>query len=107
MHAKYIVSDNQYVFIGSANIDPRSENLNTEIGLVIQSEPLSKQIIHFFNNAVSLENSYQLKLNREGDIRWISQENGVNQQFNQEPKAGIWKRVIVLLIGLLPVEHLL
>jgi phosphatidylserine/phosphatidylglycerophosphate/cardiolipin synthase-like enzyme len=35
LHAKSMVVDDEIAFIGSYNLDPRSENLNTEVGLVI------------------------------------------------------------------------
>ena len=35
IHAKSFVMDDRYTFIGSYNLDPRSANLNTEIGLLI------------------------------------------------------------------------
>ncbi|MCI5207417.1 MAG: phospholipase D family protein [Candidatus Electrothrix sp. ATG2] len=38
MHAKSLVIDDQITFIGSYNLDARSENLNTEAGLVVQDK---------------------------------------------------------------------
>ena len=35
IHAKTLVVDDRVVFIGTYNLDPRSENLNTEVGVVI------------------------------------------------------------------------
>jgi len=35
LHAKSVVIDDEISFIGSYNLDPRSENLNTEVGLVV------------------------------------------------------------------------
>ena len=35
LHAKTVVVDSRAVFIGTYNLDPRSENLNTEVGVVI------------------------------------------------------------------------
>ena len=35
LHAKTLVVDEQVVYIGTYNLDPRSENLNTEVGVVI------------------------------------------------------------------------
>lgn len=36
LHAKSFVIDNEITFIGSYNLDPRSENVNTEVGLVVR-----------------------------------------------------------------------
>ncbi|MCI5140942.1 MAG: phospholipase D family protein, partial [Candidatus Electrothrix sp. ATG1] len=38
MHAKSLVIDDEITFIGSYNLDARSENLNTEAGLVVQDK---------------------------------------------------------------------
>ncbi len=38
LHAKSLVIDDEITFIGSYNLDPRSENLNTEAGLVVQDK---------------------------------------------------------------------
>ena len=107
LHAKYIISDREYLFIGSANIDPRSENLNTEIGIVIKSKVLAKQAIEIFNTATSTGNSYQLMLKENKQLIWKSQLSGVIKHYRTEPRASWWKRVIVTLITLLPVESLL
>jgi len=36
LHAKSFVIDDEMAFIGSYNLDPRSENLNTEVGLIVR-----------------------------------------------------------------------
>ena len=41
LHAKTFVVDEQRVFVGSFNFDPRSKHLNTELGLVIDSPELA------------------------------------------------------------------
>ncbi|MCI5222208.1 MAG: phospholipase D family protein [Candidatus Electrothrix sp. AR4] len=38
LHAKSLVIDDEITFIGSYNLDSRSENLNTEAGLVVQDK---------------------------------------------------------------------
>jgi putative cardiolipin synthase len=35
LHAKSMVVDGRVAYIGTYNLDPRSENLNTEVGVVI------------------------------------------------------------------------
>jgi cardiolipin synthase C len=37
LHAKTMVVDGEVVYIGTYNLDPRSENLNTEVGVVIHN----------------------------------------------------------------------
>jgi len=44
LHAKTMVVDSKLVFIGTFNLDPRSENLNTEVGVVIYNEKVARAV---------------------------------------------------------------
>lgn len=46
-HAKFMVVDRKLVFIGSYNLDPRSRNINSEVGLIFagKSDKLAKEIV--------------------------------------------------------------
>ncbi len=44
IHAKSFVVDDRVAFIGSFNLDPRSENLNTEAGLVIEDPAVAAEL---------------------------------------------------------------
>ncbi|MDQ3187655.1 MAG: phospholipase D family protein [Pseudomonadota bacterium] len=44
LHAKTMVIDAKTVYIGTFNFDPRSENLNTEVGAVIHDEALARAV---------------------------------------------------------------
>jgi len=44
LHAKTMVVDSAIVFIGTFNVDPRSENLNTEVGVIVHSEKLARAV---------------------------------------------------------------
>ncbi|WP_280175595.1 phospholipase D-like domain-containing protein [Bathymodiolus platifrons methanotrophic gill symbiont] len=41
LHTKVIVVDRNTTFIGSFNLDPRSVDINTEVGLLIDSPELA------------------------------------------------------------------
>ena len=41
IHAKSLVIDDRVAYIGTYNLDPRSENLNTEVGLLIEDEAVA------------------------------------------------------------------
>jgi putative cardiolipin synthase len=108
LHAKYMVLDQRYVFIGSANLDPRSENLNTEIGIMVDSEELAKQTTQLFERATSAENCYKLSLDKEKDgIIWQTLNNGKKAQYRHDPGASLFKKIAVFLWSLLPIEKLL
>jgi putative cardiolipin synthase len=44
LHAKTLVVDGKVAFIGTFNLDPRSENLNTEVGVIIHDESLARAV---------------------------------------------------------------
>lgn len=44
LHAKTLVIDSKTVYIGTFNLDPRSENLNTEAGAIIYDEALARAV---------------------------------------------------------------
>ncbi len=44
LHAKTLVIDGKTVYIGTFNFDPRSQNLNTEVGVIIHDEALARAV---------------------------------------------------------------
>jgi putative cardiolipin synthase len=44
LHAKTMVVDSKIVYIGTFNVDPRSENLNTEVGVIAHHEGLARTV---------------------------------------------------------------
>ena len=53
LHAKSLVFDRQTVFIGSFNLDPRSTTLNTEIGVMIDSPEIARQVGELMDEGVT------------------------------------------------------
>ncbi len=108
LHAKYMVVDKRYVFVGSANIDPRSRNLNTEIGIMVDSEKLARQAGELFSKTIAPENSYQISFDKSGkNINWRTQENGSETCYTDEPETGFIRKLSVYILSLLPIESLL
>jgi putative cardiolipin synthase len=105
LHTKAIVFDRESVFIGSFNLDPRSASINTEAGLYVESAELAEQVIAYMDEGVLPENSYQVLLDDEGDLVWMTETDGVDVKFHKDPETGFWNRFVSGLIELLPVEH--
>ncbi len=112
LHAKAFVIDRRMTFIGSMNIDPRSELLNTEIGVLVESPELSRELALFFNEAVDPDSSYQVHLappDKHGNrkLYWTGEPDGEPVIFKTDPKASIWRRVKTTFLRLFPIEGLL
>jgi putative cardiolipin synthase len=61
LHAKTLVVDQSIVFIGTYNLDPRSENLNTEVGVVIYDPDQATFVRNSILTDVAIENSWNAK----------------------------------------------
>lgn len=106
LHAKTFAVDGERVFIGSFNFDPRSANYNTEMGFVISSPALARQIDQTFDEEVP-ELAYRLGLNEAGEVIWEKRENGEVKRYTTEPGTSSWRRGWVKFLSWLPIEGLL
>lgn len=58
LHAKSLVVDDRIAFVGSYNLDPRSENLNTEVGLLIEDDAFAQTLRGEIERDMRAENSW-------------------------------------------------
>jgi putative cardiolipin synthase len=103
LHAKGFTIDDERLFIGSFNWDPRSVHINTEMGILIDSPELASQV----STAVKAwlpEASYRVTLNDNGGLRWSVLEDGERVEYTREPKASVWRRLGANLLRLLPIR---
>ncbi|MEO5625268.1 MAG: phospholipase D family protein [Dokdonella sp.] len=114
LHAKAMVIDHHQVFIGSMNFDPRSRDLNTEMGVIVDSPALATAIERFFASAAAPENSFHVMLDpdskrspRNAPLRWAAVNDGKPVVFDSEPECSLIKRLRVDVMRLLPLESLL
>ncbi|MBW2242082.1 MAG: phospholipase D family protein [Deltaproteobacteria bacterium] len=104
LHAKTFLFDREIVFIGSANLDPRSIDLNTEMGLVVHSPELAEEQRAAFERITSPEFSWYLRLDDDGELLWEGSDGGESQTLHQEPGTSWWQRFKVSLLSLLPIQ---
>lgn len=106
LHAKIMVFDDDRVFIGSPNFDPRSYNLNTEVAVLIESEALAEQSLDWFE-ANKTEVAWQLTLD-DGSLAWVNHTNGTPEMRNDgEPEAGRFRRFGSRFWSIMPIEWML
>ena len=104
LHTKAVVFDRKDVFIGSLNLDPRSLDINTEAGLYVESPELAAQVIAYMDEGVATENSYRVLLDEEGDLVWVTEDNGREIRYDKDPDSSLGQRFTAGFIRLLPVE---
>lgn len=90
LHAKSFVVDGQSLYIGTFNLDPRSANLNTEVGVLVRNQNLSRQVEKSILLDIHPDNSWQATLGENPD------------------KHASWrKRLRVMWLSLLPLTAVL
>ena len=106
LHAKTFAVDGERVFVGSFNFDPRSANLNTELGFVIDSPPLARAVHQAFDSSIPA-NAYEVRLDDRDRLYWIERLGGSQIRYDQEPNTGLLKRSGIWFLSILPIEWLL
>jgi putative cardiolipin synthase len=100
LHAKALVIDSDKVFIGSANLDPRSLRINTEMGFLIESEELNAEVRKAVSPDFSKTNSWQLEFDEQGEVVWVSHDVTLKEQ----PAASMLQRIEDWFFSHLPIE---
>jgi putative cardiolipin synthase len=106
LHAKTFAVDRKRIFVGSFNLDPRSLDLNTEMGLVIDSPTLAAELDTRLTQTMPAQ-AYEVRLEPDGKLVWLEQTNEGEVRHEQEPGAGFWKLAGVHILSWLPIDWLL
>ena len=103
LHTKAIVVDGSRGFVGSFNLDPRSAQLNTEMGVLFSDATLAGQLRALFRRSASPQASYRLYL-EGGTLRWADEAGAGGRTWARDPEAGFWRRALVVVARWLPIE---
>ena len=99
LHSKTLIIDRDNVFIGSANLDPRSLRINTEMGLLIRSAELNAALRAVVTPDFSPANAWELRLDGS-DVVWVSDRVTLTNQ----PAASTMQRIEDWFFAHLPLE---
>jgi phosphatidylserine/phosphatidylglycerophosphate/cardiolipin synthase-like enzyme len=107
LHAKALVIDQRTVFIGSMNMDARSARTNSELGLVMRSADIARQVTSLLDD-ISADGSYKLQLVDHSDrIEWSSGEAGSEKTWYTDPETTRLQRFVLKLVAPFAPEELL
>ncbi|MEN8132979.1 MAG: phospholipase D family protein [Pseudomonadota bacterium] len=105
LHTKAIMVDRQYLFIGSLNLDPRSIDINTEMGVLVDSAEMSGRIAEPFMEKLP-NKSYRVVEDVNSSLRWYGLIDGKEVIEDSEPQAGGWRRFKAFMSRILPESQL-
>lgn len=108
LHAKTFAVDRTCVFVGSFNFDERSAFLNTEMGLLIDSPSLARQLASKLDAGFPGA-AYEVRLrDGAGGLEWIERPpTGGERRLTTEPRTSVAKRALVRFLSVLPIEWML
>ena len=107
LHAKTAVIDKSMVYIGSVNLDPRSENTNTELGLFARCPGLAHELTNVINIS-KLEGFYRLRFAPDGQsLQWLAIDDQQEVVLSEEPEATPLMRLQIMLLAPFVPEQLL
>jgi len=103
LHAKFFIVDRKELFIGTFNWDPRSKNLNTEMGIILESPRFAGALAKVVDDGIP-ERTYTVTLNDHGKLRWTTRVNGEAVVYTKEPETTWSQRFKVGLYRMLPIR---
>lgn len=117
LHTKAFLIDHRLGFVGSFNFDPRSANLNTEMGVIFTEPQIITQLNEEFEERTSSRYSYEISLHPDtNQLLWLD-ASGVQTKTNKgknpphlwstEPQTTWYKRAIAKVLEWLPIEPFL
>jgi putative cardiolipin synthase len=107
LHAKLAVVDKKTIFVGSMNLDPRSATINTELGAVINSPELAREMIRIID-LDRLQSAYRVRLRGNGGgLEWVSVDDDKENVLDEEPDSSMWQRFKAMLLKPFVPESLL
>lgn len=103
LHTKAFIVDDKETFIGSFNFDPRSANINTELGVIIRDPELAMRFSAWVEEKLPTH-TYEVFLNEDGKIRWRGYKNGQETIYDKEPDTTWGQRFKAGFVRILPIK---
>lgn len=92
LHSKAAVIDGETAIVGSFNLDPRSEHLNTELALVARDPALAAELLAWMDAHLTGERASAVRIDRRG---W---PEGADEPFPGVPCAKVAKLRLLQLL---------
>jgi len=103
LHTKAFIVDRERVFIGSFNFDPRSANINTEMGVIINDATLAAYFAERIEKALPIK-AYTVFLNENNKVRWRGYDGANETIYKKEPGTSWWQRFKAGFVRFLPIR---
>jgi len=101
LHTKGMLIDRQKIFVGSLNLDPRSIDINTEMGILIDSPVLAGEMADS-SLAGIVDMAYRVKMDENRKLSWHATIDGKQVVETKEPQTTAWRRFMAWVMKIAP-----
>lgn len=105
LHTKGVLIDRKRIFAGSLNLDPRSIDINTEMGVLIESPELGALLSDKARRSIP-SMAYRLQLDDNNKITWHATIDGKEVVETKEPQTNSWRRFSAWFLKIAPEKQL-
>ena len=91
-------------FVGSYNFDPRSADINSEIGLLVDSLAFAKQVSAFLYRGVRPDSAYRVTPEDGRRVKWETVAEGRSVTWDKPPETTFFERFKLGVYPRLPIE---
>jgi putative cardiolipin synthase len=105
LHAKTYFIDQRKMFVGSLNLDPRSIEINAEMGLLIYSKALVESLLKGVNEHLATL-TYRVLEDDKGQLEWHGWINNRDVIETKEPLTSWWRRFKAWFMKIAPESQL-
>lgn len=105
LHTKGMIIDRETVFIGSLNLDPRSIEINSEMGMFVTNPDLGESMAEQALQQLAAV-AYRVELTERRRLRWRATIDGAEVVERSEPKATLMHRFRAFLLRIVPESQL-
>jgi len=105
LHTKAFLIDRRYMFVGSLNMDPRSIEINAEMGLLIDSEPMVRTLTQGVDELLPTL-TYRVIANDKGGLEWHTRIDKKEVIETKEPLTNWWLRFKAWFMKIAPESQL-
>lgn len=105
LHTKLLFIDRSHVFIGSANYDRRSLEVNAEMGILVNSKELVEMLTESLEDELK-NKAYKVEKTKDGKLQWHSFNEGEKVTEEKEPSTSKWLRFKAWFMKIAPEKEM-
>ena len=105
LHTKAFLIDRERAFIGSLNLDPRSIEINTEMGVVIESPEMTRLMAEGADRQIPAR-AWRVGRDENGSLTWTTVVDGKPVVETSEPDVGFGRKLQAFLLKVMPDSQL-